>query len=216
MRKSLRGEALGCQLSARGASAAAGRASGGADINNNRRPTNSASSVPSESLIAPSRCEPVVHLDTRSGTSRTPSSSPPVLHPEGDINVIRDFSGSVRPPAASTGHFSPPRLILEIPPPYVSPYVATLPHVAPGAPTDQRWGGDRLLINAHFPWVDGDNIDIPDEAYLAPIYSPLSPASASSPTVSHDVRPASVSVGIQVGPPLTETTCVGTDVDLKV
>jgi len=214
---SFRGEALRRPLAARAASTAAGRAPDDADINKNRRSTTYASPVLPESFVIPPRSEPVVHLDTRSGTSRTSSSSPPVLHPEGDNNVLRDFSGSVRPPAASSGPSSPPRLILQIPPLYVSPYAATLPHVAPAAPNDQPWG-DGLLINTPFPWVDEANIDISDEdeIYLAPIYSPISPASAPSPTVPHVALPAPFSVGTQAGPPPTETISVGTDIDLEV
>jgi len=156
------GEALGRPLSGSQPLAAAGRASGSMDTDDNRHAAASTSSGPSEPQTVLDRSEPVVRLDTRSGLSRTPSSSPLVFFPEGGVDVVQDFSGSVRPPSAATlVPSSPPRLILEIPPPYVS-YSSTVPPVATAVPTDQPWG-DGLILNAPFPWGDGTSIDIPND-----------------------------------------------------
>jgi len=86
--------------------------------------------VPSGLQTVLERCEPVVRFDTRSGLSRTSSSSPPVLSLKGDHNLSQDFSGSIRPPP-ETGAFpiAPLRLILEILLPYVSSF-STLPPMA--------------------------------------------------------------------------------------
>jgi len=140
---------------------------------------------------------PIVHLASRSGHGRTPSSSPPVLHP---VGVVQDFSRSVRPP----------KLILEIPS-YVPTYVSPPPPVTRAVPGDQPWG-DGLHIYTPFPWLDGTTIDIPDIESEGPIYSPISPASEPTPVGP----PSTASVGVQVGPPLQRTASVGTEVDLEV
>jgi len=98
----LRKEALERPLPRPRPSAAAGRALGNLETADNRLATTSTSSG---SQAVGDSSEPIVHLDTRSGQSRTPSPLSPVLHPAGGVGVVQDFSRSVRPP----------KLILEIP-----------------------------------------------------------------------------------------------------
>jgi len=161
------------------------RPSGNLETADNRPATTSKSSG---SQNVGNSSEPIVHLDTRSGQSRTPSSPPPVLHPAADVGVVQDFSRSIRPP----------KLIVEIPS-YVPSYVS---HPLPWLWRSQ-WtshGGMEATI------------DVSDIESEEPMYSPISPVSEPTPVGP----PSSSSVGIQVGPPLQRTVSVGTDVDLEV